>query len=92
MRRVNTAARHGEHILEHTWPMGRCRNGECNKARTTTAACCDDNADGDQNGNDRAAVHDAESLGAGHTDRDGDDNADGDNSGNGGAGAAGLVG
>ena len=78
---VNAAARHGEHILEHTWLLqhGECNKARCNKARTTTLAYCDDNAGGDQNGNDRAVAHDAGFPGAGHTDTYGDDDADGDN-------------
>ena len=31
------------------------QEARCNNARTTTLAYCDDNADGDHNGNDRAA-------------------------------------
>ena len=55
------------------------QEARCNNARTTTLAYCDDNADGDHNGNDRAAAHAADFPGAGHTDAYGDDDADGDN-------------
>ena len=51
----------------------------CNNARATTLAYCDDNVDGDHNGNDRVAAHAADSPGAGHTDAYGDDDAYGDN-------------
>ena len=55
------------------------QEARCNNARTTTPADCDDNTDGDHNGNDRAAAHAADFPGAGHTDTYGDVDADGDN-------------
>ena len=51
---IYPAARHCEHLVEHTRQLGRCRHcrGACKKARTKTAASCDDNAD--NSGNDGA--------------------------------------
>ena len=86
------AAGHCEDIFDHTCLLhGECNKARCNKARTTTRAYCYDNADGDQNGNDRAAAHDADLPGAGHTDTYGDDDADGENSGNHRAGSGGIL-
>ena len=58
---INLATHHREHVVEHTWPHGRCRHccdgsdadvAACKKARAKVVACCGDHGDGDKGGND----------------------------------------